>query len=68
MSKDNDPLEEALQKALDKTTPERAGCPWDGEHKPSDYSDEDLEKDLIKGSRPIPVFQGHVPRNYQDES
>ncbi len=22
---------EAMQKALDNTTPERAGCPWDGE-------------------------------------
>jgi hypothetical protein len=29
---DEDRLAESLQKALDKTTPERAGCPWDGEH------------------------------------
>jgi hypothetical protein len=28
-----DRLAESLQKALDKTTPERAGAPWDGEDK-----------------------------------
>ena len=25
-------VEKALQKALDNTTPERAGCPWDESH------------------------------------
>jgi len=68
MSKDDDLLEKALQKALDKTTPERAGCPWDGESEPTQYSDDDLERDLAEISRPLPVFRGYEPGNYQDES
>lgn len=27
----DDPVEEALRKALEATTPEHAGTPWDGE-------------------------------------
>lgn len=62
-----DVLAEALQNALDKTTPERAGCPWDGEPKPTQYSDDDLERDLIEKAytgRSIVRGSGH----YQDES
>lgn len=29
---DEEELAASLQKALDNTTPERAGAPWDGEH------------------------------------
>ena len=65
-----DRLAEALQKALDKTTPERAGCPWDGEHKPNQYSDDDLDRDLIETARPRPFALRFIRRlgHYQDDS
>lgn len=29
---DKGSVEKSLQKALDSTTPDRPGCPWDGEY------------------------------------
>lgn len=71
-SDEEDLLAESLQRALDKTTPERAGCPWDGEHKPTQYSDDDLERDLIEKALPVGGYTGRsiirTAGHYEDDS
>jgi hypothetical protein len=63
----SDKLAEALQKALDKTTPERAGCPWDGEHHKEQSSEEELERGIADSIQLPPLFESNVG-NYKNES
>jgi hypothetical protein len=66
--KSEDRLAEALQKALDRTTPERAGAPWDGELSgDSQLSEAGFERGIADSVETPPLMESNIG-NYKNES